>query len=141
MIAAATSSPPTDPTAPSKEKKEKKPKKETTAGVTGDKSSGKKAAPPAAAAADAGEPSPAMIDLRVGHIVDGKSLYCETNDTRFWSSLVKKHPDADGLYVEVRCHQSHLVCSHSLQLEISKLTWGKKQGQGLSYLVWLTTSQ
>ncbi|EIW59492.1 nucleic acid-binding protein [Trametes versicolor FP-101664 SS1] len=34
-------------------------------------------------AEDAGEPSPSMIDLRVGHIVD-----------------IKKHPDADGLYVE-----------------------------------------
>ncbi|KAI8978695.1 hypothetical protein BD414DRAFT_579842 [Trametes punicea] len=32
---------------------------------------------------DAGEPIPSMIDLRVGHIVD-----------------VKKHPDADGLYIE-----------------------------------------
>ncbi|KAI0712196.1 hypothetical protein C8Q76DRAFT_733767 [Earliella scabrosa] len=39
----------------------------------------KKAAP----AEDAGEPVPSMIDLRVGHIVD-----------------IKKHPDADGLYVE-----------------------------------------
>jgi aminoacyl tRNA synthase complex-interacting multifunctional protein 1 len=34
-------------------------------------------------AADDGPPVPSMIDLRVGHIVD-----------------VKKHPDADGLYVE-----------------------------------------
>jgi len=36
-----------------------------------------------AAAEDAGSPIPSMIDLRVGHIVE-----------------VKKHPDADGLYVE-----------------------------------------
>ncbi|KAG9004070.1 G4 quadruplex nucleic acid binding protein [Tulasnella sp. 427] len=66
-----------------KEKKEKKGKKEA-AGAAGE-ASGKKAAGGAApaAAADAGEPSPAMIELRVGHIVD-----------------VKKHPDADGLYVE-----------------------------------------
>ncbi|KAI0335930.1 nucleic acid-binding protein [Cubamyces sp. BRFM 1775] len=34
-------------------------------------------------AEDAGEPVPSMIDLRVGRIVD-----------------IKKHPDADGLYVE-----------------------------------------
>ncbi|KAH7909024.1 hypothetical protein BJ138DRAFT_1156252 [Hygrophoropsis aurantiaca] len=34
-------------------------------------------------AEDVGEPVPSMIDMRVGHIVD-----------------VKKHPDADGLYVE-----------------------------------------
>ncbi|KAI0283982.1 nucleic acid-binding protein [Russula aff. rugulosa BPL654] len=36
-----------------------------------------------AATEDAGSPIPSMIDLRVGHIVE-----------------VKKHPDADGLYVE-----------------------------------------
>lgn len=36
-----------------------------------------------AAGEDAGEPVPSMIDLRVGHIVD-----------------IKKHPDADGLYIE-----------------------------------------
>ncbi|KAG9005409.1 G4 quadruplex nucleic acid binding protein [Tulasnella sp. JGI-2019a] len=66
---------------PGKEKKEKKekPKKEA---VTAE-GSGKKAGAAPAAAADSGDPSPAMIDLRVGHIVD-----------------VKRHPDADGLYVE-----------------------------------------
>ncbi|KAI0004514.1 nucleic acid-binding protein [Russula compacta] len=37
----------------------------------------------AAVSEDAGSPNPSMIDLRVGHIVE-----------------VKKHPDADGLYVE-----------------------------------------
>jgi hypothetical protein len=42
-----------------------------------------------------------MIDLRVGHIIDGilvlSSAYCKSlNDI-----LVKRHPDADGLYVEV----------------------------------------
>jgi len=42
---------------------------------------GAKAAP--AASEDAGSPIPSMIDLRVGHIIE-----------------VKKHPDADGLYVE-----------------------------------------
>ncbi|KAI0720467.1 hypothetical protein C8T65DRAFT_633102 [Cerioporus squamosus] len=42
-----------------------------------------KAAEKKPAAEDAGEPVPFMIDLRVGHIVD-----------------IKKHPDADGLYVE-----------------------------------------
>ncbi|KAG7088444.1 hypothetical protein E1B28_012436 [Marasmius oreades] len=36
-----------------------------------------------APAPDDGEPVPSMIDLRVGHIID-----------------VKKHPDADGLYIE-----------------------------------------
>ncbi|KAI0320201.1 nucleic acid-binding protein [Amylostereum chailletii] len=64
------------------QKKEKKDKKASADGGEGKKktaSGGKVAAP----AEDAGEPTPSMIDLRVGHIVD-----------------VKKHPDADGLYVE-----------------------------------------
>ncbi|TFY57644.1 hypothetical protein EVG20_g8462 [Dentipellis fragilis] len=62
-----------------KEKKEKK--KEGAEGADGKKKAGggKAAAP----AEDAGEPIPSMVDLRVGHIID-----------------VKKHPDADGLYVE-----------------------------------------
>ncbi|KAG8937160.1 G4 quadruplex nucleic acid binding protein [Tulasnella sp. 418] len=67
-------------------KKEKKAKKEPAAAAdaAGGKKGGKTAAAPAASSsADSGEPSPAMIELRVGHIVD-----------------VKKHPDADGLYVE-----------------------------------------
>ncbi|KAH7885383.1 hypothetical protein F5I97DRAFT_2033029 [Phlebopus sp. FC_14] len=66
--------------------KEKKEKKEKDAVVTAEESGKKKGAsggggkPPAD---DAGEPVPSMVDLRVGHIVD-----------------VKKHPDADGLYIE-----------------------------------------
>ncbi|KAF7422573.1 G4 quadruplex nucleic acid binding protein [Pleurotus ostreatus] len=58
------------------QKKEKKEKK---------KDAGSESAKKGAAAepADAGEPVPSMIDLRVGHIVD-----------------IKKHPDADSLYVE-----------------------------------------
>lgn len=56
-----------------KEKKEKKGKKEGAAAAPAGEASGKKAAGGAAAAAvDAGEPSPAMIELRVGHIVDGQ---------------------------------------------------------------------
>ncbi|THH27988.1 hypothetical protein EUX98_g6201 [Antrodiella citrinella] len=54
-----------------KEKKEKKP--------AANDGGNKKAAEPA----DAGEPVPSMIDLRVGKIID-----------------VKVHPDADGLYIE-----------------------------------------
>ncbi|KAI0648084.1 nucleic acid-binding protein [Trametes meyenii] len=57
------------------QKKEKKPKEPKTAD-SGDKKKGP-------ATEEAGEPVPSMIDLRVGHIVD-----------------IKKHPDADGLYVE-----------------------------------------
>ncbi|KAI0670815.1 hypothetical protein C8Q78DRAFT_1032135 [Trametes maxima] len=57
------------------QKKEKK-AKEPKAVEGGDKKKG-------AAPEEAGEPAPSMVDLRVGHIVD-----------------IKKHPDADGLYVE-----------------------------------------
>ncbi|KZS90444.1 nucleic acid-binding protein [Sistotremastrum niveocremeum HHB9708] len=67
-----------------KAKKEKKPKEPKAAGAapaSKDKA-GKGAAVPASSD-DSGAPIPSMIDLRVGHIVD-----------------VKKHPDADGLYVE-----------------------------------------
>ncbi|KDN36958.1 hypothetical protein RSAG8_10492, partial [Rhizoctonia solani AG-8 WAC10335] len=63
-------------------KKEKAPKGEGKKGGEGkkDKPAGEKKP---AAAADAGDPVPSMIDLRVGKIVH-----------------VEKHPDADGLYVE-----------------------------------------
>ncbi|KAF4577170.1 tRNA-binding domain-containing protein [Pleurotus pulmonarius] len=70
---ASSSSPPEQGKQAKKEKKEKK------------KDAGSESAKKGAAAepADAGEPVPSMIDLRVGHIVD-----------------IKKHPDADSLYVE-----------------------------------------
>ncbi|OCB89904.1 hypothetical protein A7U60_g2933 [Sanghuangporus baumii] len=70
---------PASDAAPKKEKKEKKDKAASAAGGASKKSGGKSAP----AAEDLGEPVPSMIDLRVGHIVD-----------------IRKHPDADGLYVE-----------------------------------------
>ena len=98
-----------------KDKKEKKEKKEGAAEAGEGKkkaAGGGKAAP----AEDAGEPVPSMIDLRVGHIVDSMctAFYSTTHLTHY---SVKKHPDADGLYVEVtspsnkRDNFSHL--SHS----------------------------
>lgn len=57
-----------------KEKKEKKEKKKGVATVTPAEDGGKKnkgGAGGKAPAEDAGEPVPSMIDLRVGHIVDG----------------------------------------------------------------------
>ena len=61
-----------------------------------------KAPTQSAGGGDAGEPVPSMIDLRVGKIVQG-SFHCS-----FWYrkpqpslSAVERHPDADGLYVEV----------------------------------------
>jgi len=66
-----------------KEKKEPKEKKKetTSADAGGKKANGKSGGAPAAN--EPATPVPSMIDLRVGHIID-----------------VKKHPDADGLYVE-----------------------------------------
>ncbi|KAI0761970.1 hypothetical protein BD413DRAFT_586807 [Trametes elegans] len=58
-----------------KAQKTEKKAKEPKASESGDKKKG--------AAEEPSEPVPSMIDLRVGHIVD-----------------IKKHPDADGLYVE-----------------------------------------
>ncbi|KAI6128806.1 hypothetical protein EDD17DRAFT_1706309 [Pisolithus thermaeus] len=70
---------------PPKEKKEKKEKNKDTGAATQAEGSKKKggAAPANKPAEDDGEPVPSMIDMRVGHIVD-----------------VKKHPDADSLYIE-----------------------------------------
>ncbi|KAI0061685.1 nucleic acid-binding protein [Artomyces pyxidatus] len=64
-------------------KKEKKEKKAAAEGGEGKKAAGGGKAPAPAPAEDAAEPIPSMVDLRVGRIID-----------------IKKHPDADGLYVE-----------------------------------------
>jgi aminoacyl tRNA synthase complex-interacting multifunctional protein 1 len=57
-----------------KEKKEKK--KDAAAADNGGKKKEKAAAPAGgkAVAEDAGEPVPSMIDMRIGHIVDGESI-------------------------------------------------------------------
>ena len=49
------------------------------------------------------EPVPSMIDLRVGHIVDGEFpiFYTHRLISIRKNHTVIKHPDADGLYVEV----------------------------------------
>ena len=83
-----------------KDKKEKKEKKEGAAEAGEGKkkaAGGGKAAP----AEDAGEPVPSMIDLRVGHIVDGMWFLPSIPSLHLTRYSVKKHPDADGLYVEV----------------------------------------
>ncbi|KAH9936283.1 nucleic acid-binding protein [Fomitopsis serialis] len=68
------------PSKKEKKEKEKKPAEGPEGGKKKEKAAGGGGK---AAAEDAGEPVPSMVDLRVGHIVD-----------------IKKHPDADGLYVE-----------------------------------------
>ncbi|KAG6820183.1 hypothetical protein H0H93_004314, partial [Arthromyces matolae] len=79
--AAATAAAAASADKPQKTEKKEKKKKEPSA-----EQSGKKAEKaPAAAAEDSGEPVPSMIDLRIGRIVD-----------------IKKHPDADSLYVELQ---------------------------------------
>lgn len=80
-----------------KDKKEKK-KNAAASEEGGKKNKGGKAAP---AAEDAGEPVPSMIDLRVGHIVDGKIIRYDPACSNLVFFLVVKHPDADGLYIEV----------------------------------------
>jgi len=70
---------------PPKEKKEKKEKKKDAVAAEDGSKRNKGGADGGgkAPAEDASEPVPSMIDLRVGHIID-----------------VKKHPDADSLYIE-----------------------------------------
>jgi len=99
-VKAESSSTP-DTAAEKKPKKDKKENKEAAVpkeGAGGKK--GGKAAP--ATAADDGEPVPSMIDLRVGHIVEGiviDILSCCSKP--YYHVPVIKHPDADGLYIEV----------------------------------------
>jgi len=59
-----------------KEKKEKK--KDAAAADNGGKKKEKAPAPAGgkAVAEDAGEPVPSMIDMRIGHIVDGELVFC-----------------------------------------------------------------
>lgn len=78
---------------PTREKKDKK----KDAGAA----DAKKAAKTPAVAEDAGEPVPSWIDLRVGHIVDGKYSLIFIYESQPNLCVVKKHPDADGLYIEV----------------------------------------
>ena len=48
-----------------------------------------------------------MIDMRVGHIIDGARPYTLLLVvSRSRRLTVKKHPDADSLYIEVRFIQS-----------------------------------
>ncbi|KAG6886959.1 hypothetical protein C0992_001431 [Termitomyces sp. T32_za158] len=84
---------------PKTEKKEKKKKEE----------SGKKAAANAPAADD-GEPVPSMIDLRIGRIVD-----------------IKKHPDADSLYVEVRARYPPLFL-HPADCRVQQIDFAEETG-------------
>lgn len=89
-------------------KKKEKGKKEAAAGGEAPKGKKEKAgAAPAPAAAEPSEPMPSMIDLRVGHIVEGTlgtlGQLCHRPILLF-RYPVAKHPDADGLYVEVRSY-------------------------------------
>lgn len=85
-------------------KKDKKDKQKAVADepVNSKGTTGKKGNMAKPLAADEGEPVPSMIDLRVGHIVDGEFPFFLCH--RLGSSrnyTVVKHPDADGLYIEV----------------------------------------
>ena len=85
-----------------KEKKEKK--KDAAPADNGGKKKEKVSAPAASkpVAEDAGEPVPSMIDMRVGHIIDGESVPDPSLNHESPTILtVKKHPEADSLYIEV----------------------------------------
>ena len=85
---------------PKKDRKDKH-KAVATEPVNSKGSSNKKGNPAKPLADD--EPVPSMIDLRVGHIVDGEFsiFFCDRLiSTRNYHTVIK-HPDADGLYVEV----------------------------------------
>jgi len=69
--------------APADVKGQKKEKKEKGGGATDETKNKKAGGAGKTVVEEAGDPVPSMIDLRVGRIID-----------------VKKHPDADGLYVE-----------------------------------------
>jgi aminoacyl tRNA synthase complex-interacting multifunctional protein 1 len=90
--------------APEDKPKEKKEKKKDAAADNGGKKKEKASAPAASkpVAEDAGEPVPSMIDMRVGHIVDGE-LVPNLSFEHYSSTImtVKKHPEADSLYIEV----------------------------------------
>lgn len=106
---------------PQKDKKERKEKnKETPAAAEGGKKKGGGAGASKPAEED-GEPVPSMIDMRVGHIIDGATSFASrilaSNPRR---PLVKKHPDADSLYVEVRFIQIFLRVNSMLMVPDSK---------------------
>lgn len=109
---------PTTEKAQKKEKKEKNKETEPKAGSSKDMSGGKKGGGTKTPAADEGEPVPSMIDLRVGHIVDGEafSSISRTSHTKPLIYPVIKHPDADGLYVEVSEMLSSLLANHLTHL-------------------------
>jgi aminoacyl tRNA synthase complex-interacting multifunctional protein 1 len=75
--------PGTDEKKAQKKEKKEKGKKEESAAITEGKKKGAGGGGKAAPAEDAGEPVPSMIDLRVGHIVESKSL----NVHRMYSSI------------------------------------------------------
>jgi aminoacyl tRNA synthase complex-interacting multifunctional protein 1 len=91
-------------------KKDSKDKKERKKDGTAAEEKGKKAVTggKATAVEELGDPVPSMVDLRVGHIVDGEFI-CSWRRNIFELATVMKHPDADGLYVEV-CFLPPLRC-------------------------------
>ena len=108
-----------------KEKKEKK-----IDGAAADPTGKKASSKSAGTASEPTGPVPSMIDLRVGHIVDGAILMYQS-PAKLTCCTVQKHPDADGLYVEV-CHTRFISCRQSMQLS-SKSILGRRPGLGQSF--------
>lgn len=115
--------------APEGAKTQKKEKKEKKGGNDGGK--GKGGEKGAAAAEGSGEPVPSMIDLRVGHIIDSKLSFGVYSSSDLMSRrVVKVHPDADGLYVEVSqsliVETQNMFIHHNLSVN-SKSTSERRQ--------------
>lgn len=104
---------------PAKEKKEKKKD-------AGDAKKGGKAA--AAPAEDAGEPVPSMIDLRVGHIVDGE---CRKNMlTGVFNMLSSQEASGCGWPLHRSKNAgSHCEASRMLTMLLANRHWGGDRSQ------------
>src|SRR6266404_5400566 len=96
-----STAPPIERKAPEAKKKEKQ---SAATERDGTKSAANNGKATSAGTEDVGPPIPSMIDLSVGHIVDGTPVYCMQIATPFNALPVKKHPDADSLYVEASSH-------------------------------------
>lgn len=89
-----------------------------------------------------------MIDLRVGKILDSQfrsaihRLWFLLTD--YFSILVKVHPDADGLYIEVcwlPTYSARIIVSHlDILVFCSKSTLVRRPDLERSSLAWSSTS-
>ncbi len=99
----------------------KKEKQDAIVGKNEKKKAADKPKATSTATEDAGSLMPSMIDLRVGHIVEGTSAY-QFSRAFAHCRPVKKHPDADGLYVEV-CDEHGICASTNIKVSLANRLW------------------